>query len=226
MADDVTINVGSGGDAIAADDISSVKYQRIKLIHGIDGTNDGDVAATNPLPVSTASNGTQNLNLYRYLDTSGTGIGAKNANLDFDAVPLNYKIAPPAGTIYRIARMIVTVEDTSGFQAQEYGNTGGALANGIQVRIHNGSSTVLDLTDGIPITKNAEWGSTCYDVDLKTWGAGNEFLVARWTFTKAGEYLRLDGDASEELQLVLTDDMTGLIGHYFFVQGYEESSAT
>jgi hypothetical protein len=51
MADDVTLNTGSGGDVIGADDISSVKYQRIKLIHGVNGTNDGDVALTNPLPV-------------------------------------------------------------------------------------------------------------------------------------------------------------------------------
>lgn len=52
MADNTTLNAGTGGDVIGADDISSVKYQRIKLIHGVDGTNDGDVARTNPLPVN------------------------------------------------------------------------------------------------------------------------------------------------------------------------------
>ena len=51
MADNTTLNAGTGGDVIGADDISSVKYQRVKLIHGVDGTNDGDVATTNPLPV-------------------------------------------------------------------------------------------------------------------------------------------------------------------------------
>jgi hypothetical protein len=51
MADNTTLNTGSGGDVIGSDDISSVKYQRIKLIHGVDGTNDGDVATTNPLPI-------------------------------------------------------------------------------------------------------------------------------------------------------------------------------
>lgn len=52
MADNTTLNVGTSGDVIGSDDISSVKYQRIKLIHGVDGTNDGDVARTNPLPVA------------------------------------------------------------------------------------------------------------------------------------------------------------------------------
>ena len=42
----------SGGDTIAADDISGVKYQRIKLIHGADGTNDGDVSTANGLPIN------------------------------------------------------------------------------------------------------------------------------------------------------------------------------
>lgn len=51
MADNVLLNAGTGGSTIAADDISSVWFQRVKLIHGADGTNDGDVAKTNPLPV-------------------------------------------------------------------------------------------------------------------------------------------------------------------------------
>jgi len=49
MADDVTLP--GTGDVIAADEISSKKYQRMKLTLGADGVNDGDVAAANPLPV-------------------------------------------------------------------------------------------------------------------------------------------------------------------------------
>lgn len=52
MADNTTLNSGSGGDSIGTDDIGGVKYPRGKLIHGADGTNDGDVAITNPLPVT------------------------------------------------------------------------------------------------------------------------------------------------------------------------------
>jgi len=52
MADNVTLDPGSGGDTVGADDISGVKYQRVKVIIGADGTNDGDVASGNPLPVT------------------------------------------------------------------------------------------------------------------------------------------------------------------------------
>lgn len=50
MAENVNITPGTG-DVVGADDISSVKYQRVKIIEGADGVNDGDVSSANPLPV-------------------------------------------------------------------------------------------------------------------------------------------------------------------------------
>jgi hypothetical protein len=49
MPDNVSITPGAGAP-IATDDIAGAHYQRGKLIHGVDGVNDGDVAKTNPLP--------------------------------------------------------------------------------------------------------------------------------------------------------------------------------
>ncbi len=58
MAENVLITPGAG-DTVAADEILAVKYQRIKLIHGADGVNAGDVSTANPLPViSNAGTGT------------------------------------------------------------------------------------------------------------------------------------------------------------------------
>lgn len=51
MADNTELNAGSGGDVLATDDIGGVKFPRTKLVIGADGTNDGDVASGNPLPV-------------------------------------------------------------------------------------------------------------------------------------------------------------------------------
>lgn len=55
MADDVTLDSMSGGDVVAADDIAGIKYQRVKLVEGANGTNDGDISSANPLPVSLTS---------------------------------------------------------------------------------------------------------------------------------------------------------------------------
>ena len=49
MADNVTITPGSGA-TVAADEIGGVLYQRVKLIEGADGVNNGDVSSSNPLP--------------------------------------------------------------------------------------------------------------------------------------------------------------------------------
>ena len=50
MPDNVTLP-GTGA-VVASDDIGGFQYQRVKLIHGADGTNAGDVAVGNPLPVT------------------------------------------------------------------------------------------------------------------------------------------------------------------------------
>lgn len=51
MADNVELDVMTGGDNIAADDIAGVKYQRVKIVLGADGVNDGDVSSANAVPV-------------------------------------------------------------------------------------------------------------------------------------------------------------------------------
>lgn len=54
MADNTILNSGSGGDTVATDDISGVKFPRGKITLGADGVNDGDVSSANPMPVSDA----------------------------------------------------------------------------------------------------------------------------------------------------------------------------
>lgn len=55
MSDNTELNPGYGGDVYAADDIDGIKFQRVKLVHGADGVNDGDVATGNGLPVTPAN---------------------------------------------------------------------------------------------------------------------------------------------------------------------------
>lgn len=53
MADNTTLNSGSGGDVISTDDIAGVKVQRVKVQFGADGAaSDVTSTATNPLPVA------------------------------------------------------------------------------------------------------------------------------------------------------------------------------
>ena len=60
MADNTTLNIGTGGDALRTDDNAGIKTPVTKIELGIDGAFNGFVAATNPLPVAgnTVKNGT------------------------------------------------------------------------------------------------------------------------------------------------------------------------
>lgn len=60
MADDITYQATTpatppSGSVIATDEVGAKHYQRVKLIHGADGVNDGDVASGNPLPTTDAA---------------------------------------------------------------------------------------------------------------------------------------------------------------------------
>jgi len=56
MADNITLNPGSGGSVVASDDISGVQHQLVKVEFGADGVAT-PVSDANPLPVqATASN--------------------------------------------------------------------------------------------------------------------------------------------------------------------------
>ena len=48
MADNVTLP--ATGQNVASDDIGGVQFQRVKLIHGANNVNDGDVSLSNPYP--------------------------------------------------------------------------------------------------------------------------------------------------------------------------------
>lgn len=58
MADNVTLNTGTGGDVIAADDVGGAKYQYVKLAWGPDNTvNLADAAVGKALPVAPVGGG-------------------------------------------------------------------------------------------------------------------------------------------------------------------------
>lgn len=161
----------------------------------------------------------------RWLDTNGDGSGTKEAIGDYSAAPQSFSITPSQVTdaeeVMRVARMIVSIEDSGAFSAEKYGYMS-ALTNGVRLVVTRDSVEIDDGMNGVPVTSNAEWGALCYDASVKTWGVGNQMLLVRWTFEKTGSIIRLDGEAKESLDIVLNDDFSGLIKHRFLVQGYYE----
>lgn len=159
--------------------------------------------------------------LFRFLDTNGDGTGTKSANGNYAGAAEEFYIQPPSDEIYIINRMIIHIRDTTVPDAATYGN-GITLTNGITVKVKSGTTDILDITDGIPIKSNAEWGTRGYDVDLKNWGTGDEFIQARWSFFKAGHPIILNGLHGHKLVVTVNDDLSGLNEHLFNVQGHRE----
>jgi hypothetical protein len=76
MADNIQITTGVGASA-ATDDIGSVHYQRVKIVTGSDGSNDGDVSASTPMPVRIGEKSL--LNVSGSATTSGSVLIAASA---------------------------------------------------------------------------------------------------------------------------------------------------
>jgi len=93
MADNITLNAGSGGATFAADDISGIHHQRVKIQHGADGSAT-DVSGASPLPV-TEANSTAILADTASMDTNlGTLAGAVSGT----EVQVDVVAALPAGS--------------------------------------------------------------------------------------------------------------------------------
>jgi hypothetical protein len=160
--------------------------------------------------------------LSRFADTVGDGTGTSIAVGNYSDVGLgvtDFMIAPAAGEVFQIERMIVSIEDTVGMDADSYGN-GITLTNGIDVLVANDTGDLWYWTQpNHPITTNGEWAHYCYDAQLLGWGQGNEHIVVRWTFGKTGHPLVLNGNVGAKLIIRLNDDFSGLIDHGFLIQG-------
>lgn len=134
-----------------------------------------------------------------------------------------WEYRPGAGVKAHLTRILPLIGDAGAFDAEDYGN-GVALTNGITIDVVTdvlGTPTVLyTLVDSDnPILANIDWKRVSYDTELSTWGTGDEFLTARWTWDKFSAGVELDGDNGDALRIHLNDDFSGLTQHKFTVEG-------
>ena len=166
----------------------------------------------------------------RHLDTVGDGTGVTSAIGDYSGGGgTDFLIKAAPNEILHIHRLLISFEDTA-IDADGYGATAaGALSPGITIKLANANRTLIDITDGHEITTSAGWAHFCYDAQLLAWGAGNEILAARWTFTKGGSTIDVRGDDvnsvapnGEKFLVHLEDSFAHLVDQRFVVQGQSE----
>lgn len=157
MADNVELNPGAGGSVIAADDIGGVSYQRVKVVHGADGSNDGDVSGTNPLPVLSMDRDRTVLAFWAVGAAAGatgveTAITLSRSNAPGATVTTGTSFAPATGKRFRLTSITVATRGnaTATAQATTFSlrvNTGGAVTTS--------SAVMLSARSATPATANA-----------------------------------------------------------------------
>lgn len=158
--------------------------------------------------------------VWQFADTNGDETGTVDALGDYSSAPTYFYIQPPAGESYYLNRMMIQYTDQGSFDANLYGN-GIALTNGISIDIKRGGPTgtlIKSLTTRKPIKRNADWPRFCFDTNVLPWGSGPEILVARWTISKVGKKVRINGDDQQCLVFTLNDNFTPLIDQTFNIQ--------
>ena len=138
------------------------------------------------------------------------------------ASPMIFEIDPPLGTVWQFTRILFSlIHATSG----DDGKFGGiaALTNGVALRATTAAGRTVVFANW---KTNADMKLDMFDVIYNDKApAGNNGTNGRWTFTKAEIVAELDGDASpiQKLEVLIQDDLTGLISYIKRGQGRVES---
>ena len=169
-----------------------------------------DVEYKRRLKVDTTSIGEQRpLFFSRLKDANGND----NLTVDGSTTPVEFYIQPNKGEIIMIARWMIFIQDSKGFDITSLGSNG-SLANGLDIQL-NGQSLL-----GYTIKSNGDIASIAYDMTLHTFGNADDILTARWTFTNAGQYIRLT--ENDKLSVIVQDDLTSIVNINIQSQGYYE----
>lgn len=160
MADNTTLNTGSGGDVIATDDIGGVKYQRVKPAFGADGSAT-DVSAAAPLPTFNQHTGRTFIHLWAIAAAAGTTGTETAITLTRSAAPgaattTGTSFTPTSGKRFRITYFSVATRGNATATAQTTTfnlrvNTAGAVTTSSNIWLAARSAT--------PSTANA-WDRT------------------------------------------------------------------
>ncbi len=168
------------------------------------------------VPSITADN-----SIYQLLTVNGDGTGNGSQNVNGSITPVLFYIQPASNEMHILRRMNIESIDANFNNAAQYGALGAALANGIKIYVEvNGGALIKDYTKDITIKRNHDWALLAGVDSPVIGGAGNDALLARWTFALGGGDIILDGSKNERLVIEIPDDLQGLTDQLAFVQGF------
>lgn len=138
--------------------------------------------------------------------------------------PQSFKIAPDAGSVWHITRILIEMTHATAGDNGLFGNLA-ALANGVVLRRYDGlTSTYGTFTVW---RTNSDIVLDMYDVTYaaRSGGGGLFGTNCRGDFLATGAVVKLDGDNGDYLELLIQDDLTGLDSFGIRGQGHFEAHA-
>lgn len=156
--------------------------------------------------------------------TNGDGTGTTVATGNYASAAETFEVANPSSVATTtIVRMFVTIGDSGSFDAEKYGN-GVTLTNGVTLSVVDSSDNLIVDLSPDPIKSNVGWAKYCYDAEVKSWGTGEDFLVARLSFNRFVLPNGVELTDGEKMVVTLNDDFSGLTDHVFLAQGFDSGS--
>lgn len=134
MADNIVLNTGSGGDTVGADDVGSVKYQRVKLVPGGDGAV--NLSGCTNFSYLSAASANQDSQVVKASAGTLYGMSVTNSNTSARYIKVyNVASSPTSGsTVYR--RYMIP----AGGGIREEFPYGIVFATGISLRLTTGAA--------------------------------------------------------------------------------------
>ena len=127
-------------------------------------------------------------------------------------------IEPPPDEVWHITRLVLSMLDATSMDDAKFGGIT-ALQNGVTIR-ENKDTGYHTLTNW---KANSDMVEDYYDLNYADKaGSGLFGLRGRWTFKNGGAIVKLDGSLGEKLEILIQDDLTGLVHFGVKAQGHEE----
>jgi len=153
---------------------------------------------------------------------SQVNISERNMNVvGTPEAPVAFQVAPTAVQLGDMVRLILTMTDTVDMDFTTFGGLP-ALTYGIVLRVHTPGGNHRQIQN---FKSNGDIARYAYDTEyFDNKGGGVRGFHARLTFggqSKHGAVIRLDGSLGEHLEILVQDDLTGLVDMDWMAQGSE-----
>ena len=186
---------------------------------------DGDHVWISAVAGNTAANGYRKVankadDTFEITDYGDTDIVGNGAYTSGGVGFLSFVFEPGSDEIAVLRRMVGYAHNGTYNSMKYFGID--ALPNGISVEIRDATSLLCKMTGPKNVSIWLQWSLQAgVDIGFKEAGGGTQSQASiRWTFALGPGNLRIDGTLGQVLVLVIRDDMSGLYGQEFTIQGF------